>query len=225
MADPAAQPASGQYFEAEPAAAAAPRMIAVDVGGMRLRFETDSGVFSPGRLDAGTRLLLLEAPPLGALDRRVLDLGCGWGPIACVAGLRSPAAEVLAVDVNERALRLAAGNAEANGAANVTVAHPDEVSPARRFDRILSNPPVRVGKTALRGLLATWLDRLAAGGRAHLVVHRHLGSDSLARWLAHRGHDVARLVSRSGYRLLEVRPRAAGGSQPHPPETAAPRAP
>ncbi len=207
MADPAAPTASGQYFEAEPAAAAAPRTIAVNIAGMRLSFSTDSGVFSPDRLDAGTRLLLLEAPPLGADDRSVLDLGCGWGPIACFTGLRFPASEVLAVDVNQRALRLTAANAEANGTDNVTVAHPDEVSPTRRFDRILCNPPIRVGKAALREMLAAWLDRLTAGGRAHLVVHRHLGSDSLARWLADRGHEATRLVSRSGYRLLEVGPR------------------
>ena len=212
-ADPTAQPASGQYFEAEPRVAAAPRTIAVNIGEMQLTFVTDSGVFSPDRLDAGTRLLLLEAPPLGAGDRRVLDLGCGWGPIACIAGLRSPAAEVLAVDVNERALSLTAGNAERNRAGNVTVAPPGEVDPARRFDRILCNPPIRVGKSALHDMLATWLDRLAAGGRAHLVVHRHLGSDSLARWLTDRGHEVDRLVSRSGYRLLEVQPRGGGESQ------------
>ena len=203
-ADPTARPAGGQYFEATPLAAAAPRTIAVNIGEMQLTFVTDAGVFSPDRLDAGTRLLLLEAPPLDAGDRRVLDLGCGWGPIACVAGLRSPAAEVLAVDVNERALSLTSANAERNRAGNVTVARPDEVDPARRFDRILCNPPIRVGKNALHGLLTAWLDRLATGGRAHLVVHRHLGSDSLARWLADRGHPVDRLVSRSGYRLLEV---------------------
>ena len=208
MADPAAPPASGQYFEAQPAAAASPRTIAVNVAGMRLSFETDSGVFSPDRLDAGTRLLLLEAPPLTADERRVLDLGCGWGPVACVAGLRSPAAEVLAIDVNERALRLAERNAAANGALNVRVCRPEEVGADLRFDRILCNPPIRVGKPALHELLGTWLDRLAPGGRAHLVVHRHLGSDSLARWLAERGHRVDRLVSRSGYRILEVRPRA-----------------
>ena len=205
MADPVAQPASGQYFEAEPLAATSPRTIVVKIGGMQLRFVTDSGVFSPDRLDAGTRLLLAEVPPLTAGERRVLDLGCGWGPIACVAALRSPAAEVLAVDVNERALRLTARNATANGASNVTVVHPDDVDSARRFDRILCNPPIRIGKPALHDLLATWLDRLAPEGRAHLVVHRHLGSDSLARWLADRGHGVTRLQSKSGYRLLEVR--------------------
>ena len=205
MADPVAQPASGQYFEAEPLAATSPRTIVVKIGGMQLRFVTDSGVFSPDRLDAGTRLLLAEVPPLTAGERRVLDLGCGWGPIACVAALRSPAAEVLAVDVNERALRLTARNADANGASNVTVVHPDDVDSALRFDRILCNPPIRIGKPALHDLLATWLDRLTTEGRAHLVVHHHLGSDSLARWLGERGHEVTRLLSRSGYRLLEVR--------------------
>jgi len=89
----------------------------------------------------------------------------------------------------------------------VTVGHPDDVDPDRRFDRILCNPPIRIGKPALHELLATWLDRLAPGGRAHLVVQRHLGSDSLARWLAERGHRVTRLVSKRGYRLLEVHAR------------------
>ena len=206
MADPAAQPAGGQYFDAEPVAASSPRTVEVEIDGMQLSFTTDSGVFSPGRLDAGTRLLLAEAPPLGDGDRRVLDLGCGWGPIACVAALRSPAAEVLAVDVNERALALTARNADACGAGNVTVAHPGDVDPGRRFDRILCNPPIRIGKPALHELLATWLDRLAPGGQAHLVVQRHLGSDSLARWLADRGHQVTRLASKAGYRILEVEP-------------------
>ena len=209
MADPAAQPADGQYFEAEPAAPSSPRAVTVDIDGMRLSFTTDSGVFSPDRLDAGTRLLLVEAPPLSSTERRVLDLGCGWGPIACIAALRSPGADVLAVDVNARALALAAQNAGANGAVNVTAAHPDAVDPDRRFDRILCNPPIRIGKPALHELLDRWLDRLAPGGRAHLVVQRHLGSDSLARRLTDRGHRVTRLASKRGYRLLEVGPAGA----------------
>ena len=207
MADPAAQPSGGQYFEAEPAAASSPRTLVVSIDGIQFNFTTDSGVFSPDRLDPGTRLLLAEAPPLTPTERRVLDLGCGWGPIACVVALRSPAADVLAVDVNERALALTAQNAEANGASNVTVAHSDDVDPDGRFDRILCNPPIRIGKPALHELLDIWLDRLASGGRAHLVVQRHLGSDSLARWLTDRGHGVTRLQSKRGYRLLDVQAR------------------
>ena len=201
---------TGHYFETRPGAASRPRTLDVNIDGRHLRFVTDSGVFSPGRLDPGTRLLLLEAPPLAADERRVLDLGCGWGPVACTVALRSTEAQVIAVDVNERALTLTARNAAANGASNVTVARPDAVDSEARFDRILCNPPVRVGKPALYEMLGHWLDRLAPPGRAHFVVHRHLGSDSLARWLQARGHPVARLVSRSGYRILEVAALADG---------------
>jgi 16S rRNA (guanine1207-N2)-methyltransferase len=75
-----------------------------------------------------------------------------------------------------------------------------------RFTAIFSNPPIRVGKAALHELLSTWLHRLTPEGRAWLVVHKHLGSDSLAAWLAGEGFAVRRLGSRMGYRLLEVAP-------------------
>ena len=52
-----------------------------------------------------------------------------------------------------------------------------------------------------------WLPRLKPDGVAYLVVQRNLGSDSLAAWLAERGFAVARLKSKKGYRLLEVRPK------------------
>ena len=73
-----------------------------------------------------------------------------------------------------------------------------------RFSTIWSNPPIRIGKPALHALLAAWLGRLAPGGRACLVVHKHLGSDSLARWLTDEGWSTTRLSSRAGYRLLDV---------------------
>ena len=148
------------------------------------------------------RLIHADSPSHGACSTWV----AGWGPVACAVALGCPGADVWAVDVNRRALSLTARNAATNGATNVTVAHPDGMDPALRFDRILSNPPVRIGKTALRQILSLWLDRLTPGGQAHLVVHRHLGSDSLARWLTARGHRVTRLLSRSGYRILEVLP-------------------
>jgi 16S rRNA (guanine1207-N2)-methyltransferase len=73
------------------------------------------------------------------------------------------------------------------------------------FDRIVSNPPIRIGKTALHGLLLRWLPRLTPDGTAHLVVQKHLGSDSLARWLTEQGYPTTRLASRAGYRILKVR--------------------
>ena len=168
-----------------------------------LDLTTDRGVFGRAGVDPGTKLLLLEAPaPAASGD--LLDLGCGYGPIALTMARRAPEATVWAVDVNRRARELTAANAEAAGLGNVRVAEPDEVPDDVRFATIWSNPPIRIGKVALHELLLRWLSRLAEGGRAVLVVQKHLGGDSLARWLEGEGFPTVRLGSRVGYRLLEV---------------------
>ena len=144
------------------------------------------------------------------MSGELLDLGCGYGPIACVLGRRAPGARVWAVDVNTRALELTAANAGSNGVPNVEVARPDEVPAHIVFAGIWSNPPVRVGKPALHDLLSRWLARLGQGASAWLVVNRHLGSDSLAGWLEEHGWDVHRKASKSGYRVLQVGRRSSG---------------
>jgi 16S rRNA (guanine1207-N2)-methyltransferase len=74
-----------------------------------------------------------------------------------------------------------------------------------RFAAIWSNPPVRIGKPALHDVLQRWLGRLSDDGRALLVVQKHLGADSLHRWLEQQGWRVTRRASRMAYRVLEVR--------------------
>jgi 16S rRNA (guanine1207-N2)-methyltransferase len=170
---------------------------------VHLALETDAGVFSAGRLDPGTRLLLdtVPAPPPAG---NLLDLGCGYGPLALTMAARSPGAAVWAVDVNERALELCARNAQRAGLANVRCLPPGDPGLPGELAAIWSNPPIRIGKQALHGMLAHWLGRLAPGGLAYLVVQRHLGADSLHRWLAESGWAVTRLASRQGYRVLGV---------------------
>jgi 16S rRNA (guanine1207-N2)-methyltransferase len=171
------------YFTAEPASAAQRRQLRVFLAGQEVIVETAPGVFCPDRVDIGTAVLLAEAPappPTGNL----LDLGSGWGPIALSLGLLSPHASIWAVDVNQRALGLARDNAKALGVNDFHAVTPDEVPADIRFDAIWSNPPIRIGKSALHDLLRRWLPRLAPGGTAYLVVQKNLGSDSLQRWLA-----------------------------------------
>ena len=168
-----------------------------------LALATDRGVFARGAVDAGTKLLLLEGPEPPA-QGDLLDLGCGYGPIACVLAARAPGATVWAVDVNERARGLCATNAATLGLGNVRVAAPDEVPADVGFTAIWSNPPIRIGKQALHTLLRTWLDRLVPQSTGHRVVQRHLGADSLAAWLVSLGWRVTRRASRHGYRVLDV---------------------
>jgi 16S rRNA (guanine1207-N2)-methyltransferase len=197
-------PASEHYFTAEPAAARAERRVRFRFDDRTVTLRSAAGVFSADRIDLGTQVLLRAAPqPTG--EGPLLDLGCGYGPIACALALRAPDAVVWAVDVNSRARELAAANAADLGLARVRVAAPDQVPADVRFAAIYSNPPVRIGKAALHDLLLQWLPRLAPTGSAYLVVARNLGSDSLQRWLAEHGWPTERLGSERGYRVLGVR--------------------
>jgi len=193
-----------QYWTGRPATASSPGEVALLLPDVDLRLATDRGVFSADRIDRGTRFLLLDGPPppLGPVD--LMDLGCGYGPIACALAVRNPEATVWAVDVNERARNLCRANAEAAGLDGIRVVAPDEVPGALSLAGLWSNPPIRIGKEALHDLLDRWLDRLAPAGSAHLVVQRHLGADSLARWLDDRGWSTTRRGSRKGFRLLDV---------------------
>jgi 16S rRNA (guanine1207-N2)-methyltransferase len=154
-------------------------------------------------VDPGTRVLLGEAP-LPPASGELLDLGSGYGPIALALASRVPQTRVWAVDINERAVELTRLNAKEAGLDNVVACRPEEVPPELRFAAIYSNPPVRVGKAALHELLLSWLPRLEKNAPAYLVVQSHLGSDSLARWLAAQGYAVQRLASKNAYRVLQV---------------------
>jgi 16S rRNA (guanine1207-N2)-methyltransferase len=195
---------SSQYFTEQPTAAHRPGTVHVVLPDLHLELATDSGVFSPGRLDPGTRLLLetAPAPPSGG---DLLDLGSGYGPLALALAARAPGARIWAVDVNRRAIDLCQRNAAAAGLANVHCVPPDDASLPATFGLLWSNPPIRIGKQALHALLAGWLARLADGAAGYLVVQRNLGSDSLQRWLGEAGWTATRIAARAGYRVLEVR--------------------
>ena len=193
------------YFSAEPSAPAQRGEIEFSVAGRDYRLAVASGVFSAGRLDPGTAVLLRKGDLPTAVTAGVfLDLGCGYGPIAAVLATESPKATVWAVDVNSRARELTEENAKTLGLANLEVAGPDEVPGDVVFDQIWSNPPTHVGKAELRALMERWLPRLAPGGVAWLVINRHLGGDSLHAWLVELGWQVERMASQKGFRVLRV---------------------
>lgn len=198
---------NAHYFDAKPSIESNPLDIELVLPDVFLTLGTDAGVFSSRKVDPGSRYLLQQHPAIPQDTETILDLGCGYGPIGLTAARRAPGAHVWGVDVNERAINLATSNAARNDVANATFTTADGVPPDLRFDLILSNPPIRIGKTALHDLLEAWLERLTPQGRAWLVVQKHLGSDSLADWLSAHGWPTTRLSSRKGYRILEVRGR------------------
>ena len=196
------------YFSAQPAGELSLRDIDVTLAGSRYRLTTASGIFSPERIDTGTQVLLanVPAPPPGG---NLLDLGCGWGPIALSLALESPHATVWAVDVNERALDMVRKNAHMIGLEHINACRPEDVPDDIRFTTIWSNPPIRVGKNELHSMLERWLPRLEEGSDAWLVVQKNLGSDSLQRWMDASMDDlvVTRAAISKGFRVLRARKR------------------
>jgi 16S rRNA (guanine1207-N2)-methyltransferase len=198
------------YFDPTPEVASRPGTVELVLPDLTVTLASDRGVFSGGQVDPGTKVLLLCAPAPDPEARHVLDLGCGYGAIARTLAHRAPAAHVWAVDVNRRALDLAAHNLDG---CDATVALPDDVPDDIAFDVIWSNPPIRIGKTALHAMLLRWLGRLTPTGTAVLVVQKHLGADSLQHWLGDQGHPTTRLASRQAYRLLGIGPRSDAGDR------------
>jgi 16S rRNA (guanine1207-N2)-methyltransferase len=179
------------------------RSVRVRLSDQDFVLESRPGLFSHQALDPGTDVLLRVAPPPSEGD--VLDLGCGYGPIAISLALRAPDATLWAIDVDDRAIELTERNAATMGLKNVRVLTPRQVPIGQRFDAIYSNPPFRLGKDEQRALLTGWLDRLGAGGQAFFVIKRNYGADSIQDWLTRHGYPTDRFASKRGYRVLRAR--------------------
>jgi 16S rRNA G1207 methylase RsmC len=195
------------YFSKEPSSPLKSKTIQIPVAGGLVDVTTASGTFSPQQLDFATEVLI-EQMDFAPVSGNLLDLGCGWGPIALNLGQLRPNTKVWAVDVNTRSIELTQTNAKNLGISNITALLPEQVPADLRFSGIWSNPPIRVGKKELHNLLLMWLPRLETGGEAYLVVQKNLGSDSLQKWLTEElanGYEVSRYTSVKTYRVLKVK--------------------
>ena len=193
------------YFTPRPQAEESPRVIDVNVRGVSFRLWTDSGVFSKGHLDPGTRMLIehVRVPASGKL----LDLGGGYGPIGLVLAKENPSLQVYMVDANERAVNLAKRNAVENGLSQVEVVLGDgfePFEPAMRFTAVVTNPPYRAGKKIVHQWVAQSFERLEPHGTFTCVGRTKQGIKSLARHIEGVFGNVRELAKGGGYRVLEA---------------------
>ena len=197
------------YFSESPQAASHRKEFAVSGVDGELTLSTDAGIFSQHGLDKGTSVFLEvmakhDCAPIEP-GSFLCDIGCGSGAIALTLAVRYPACTIYAVDTNKRARDICLENATRNGLTNIVVKAPEEVDPSIVFASMWSNPPIRIGKSALHELLELWLARLHADGTAYLVVSKNLGADSLSQWMTALNYPTTRIASRNGFRVLEVK--------------------
>ena len=187
------------YYTQEPASAHKERSITARALGLTLSFETDAGVFSKNELDPGSRLLIES---MGALSGRVLDLGCGWGPVGTFLSLANPQAQLVMSDVNERALDLARRNLKNNGAAAEVVESDGFAALEGAFDHVVINPPIRAGKALIYGLFDTAHERLREGGALTIVIRKQQGAPSALKHLQETFGNAEVIAKGGGYWII-----------------------
>lgn len=174
-----------------------------DLKGKRFRFTTDSGVFSKKTVDFGSRVLIDAFTEEGLPEGDILDVGCGYGPIGL--SLASQSSRVVEmVDINERAVELAKLNAKHNGVANVDI-HVSNIyeSVEGEFAAVLSNPPIRAGKTVVHTILEGAYPLLVEGGTLTVVLQKKQGAPSAAKKMEEVFGNVKTLTKDKGYYILQ----------------------
>lgn len=191
-----------QYYTADPTCESSPVPCAFPYRGYGLTFMTDAGVFSKGELDAGSRLLLDALP---ALTGDVLDVGCGWGAIGVAIAKANRAAQVTMVDVNHRALDLCRANCDRNGV-TAEVLESDGLAAVmgRKFDAIVTNPPIRAGKQVIYKMFEDASASLKAGGALYLVIRKQQGAESCVKYLKTLFDTVEKLDKSAGFWVLKA---------------------
>lgn len=194
------------YYTDHPTGASDPRDLEATVRGCRLRLTVDRGVFSRRGIDFGSRLLAETIVVQGG--DRLLDLGCGYGVVGIALACDEPGLQVVAADVNERAVSLAHRNIAANGLAGrmaaVCADGAREVAPGLVFDVIALNPPVRAGKAVVWRLYGEAAARLAVRGALWVVIQKKQGADSTRRRLEELFAEVAVVRRDGGYRVFRA---------------------
>ena len=173
----------------------------ISINGNSFTFNTDNGVFSKGELDFGTNLLIKNVLKLNVTGD-ILDLGCGYGAIGIILS-KVTNSNVTMSDINKRALHLTKMNAKKNNVSITTIESDGYLNINNKFDYVISNPPIRVGKKILYKLLIDTKEHLKENGKLIIVVRKEQGALSLMKDMANY-YDVKLLDKDKGFMIISL---------------------
>ena len=194
------------YFQNDPLLASKKRDITLSIDGLTLHFKSDNGVFSKSKVDEGSLALLKVIIPLH-LTGKILDLGCGYGPIGLTIAVTSPSARVDLADINERALALCEENAQLLGLGQrVTCLQSDIYTNVEGpYDSIVVNPPIRAGKRVTYKMYEGALQRLIDGGSLYVVIRKDQGAPTASRFIEGLFGNISLISRDKGYYIYQAK--------------------
>ena len=167
------------YFENDKNLVSEIKPFSISINGNNFTFNTDNGVFSKGELDFGTNFLIKNVLKLN-ITGDVLDLGCGYGAIGIILAKLNDV-KVTMSDVNKRAVHLTKMNGKKNNVSINVIESDGYLNITDKFNYVISNPPIRVGKKKLYELLINTKDHLKENGELLIVVRKEQGALSLIK--------------------------------------------
>ncbi|MCR5332834.1 MAG: class I SAM-dependent methyltransferase [Bacilli bacterium] len=197
--------ANSHYFINDDTLASKPRVVTYRINDVDFALDSDQGVFSKDRLDDGSRILIETLLPLH-LDGKLLDLGCGIGPIGLTLAYFTPSLSVTCSDINTRALALCEANAKKLSLSpRVTCLQSDiYIEIEGLYDSIVSNPPIRAGKKVTNAIYIGAKSHLIDGGSLYIVVRKAQGAPSTKALLEKEFGNVEVLARSKGYYVLKA---------------------
>ena len=195
----------GYYFDENPTLESNVKEIKFSLYGQNYTYYTDNGVFSKSKVDEGSYIFLKVLLPLH-LTGRILDLGCGYGPIGLTIALNEKQARVDLADINSRALALASRSGERlNLLDRVTFLHSDIFEKIEGpYDSIVVNPPIRAGKVVTYRMYLESKQYLIDGGSLYVVIRRKQGAESALKYIETVFENVSVLHKEKGYWIIKA---------------------
>ncbi|MCF1676357.1 class I SAM-dependent methyltransferase [Tetragenococcus halophilus] len=170
----------------------------------KFQFTTDSGVFSKGTVDYGSRVLIQTFSWQNLPEGKILEVGCGYGPIG-LAIARASDRQIEMTDVNERAVQLAKQNASQNQIDNVDIHFSDIYSAVheKNYAAILSNPPIRAGKKVVHQIIADSYHHLQEAGTLTIVIQKKQGAPSAQKKMQDIFGNASVIKKDKGYYVIQ----------------------
>lgn len=191
------------YFTSDPTVKSEERIIEYKIKGKTLTFISDNGVFSKNHIDSATELLVKTI--YDEVHGKILDVGCGYGVIGITLATSQEIKEVTMIDINHRALELAKRNSAKNKVSDkIKVLESNGFEQIKeKYNAIITNPPIRVGKSVIYQMYADAKEHLLDGGALYIVINKKHGAPSTIKYLEELFGNAEVLDKKAGFNVIK----------------------